>query len=81
MLEPSVNAIYWFVVGVLTILAVGGLAYYLLAIILAKRLQRTPPPSDAAATHRPPMSLLKPLCGAELELEQCLQSFFTNFIF
>ncbi|HKX27740.1 MAG TPA: bacteriohopanetetrol glucosamine biosynthesis glycosyltransferase HpnI [Blastocatellia bacterium] len=68
---------YYLPLGFLVIAAAGGIAYYLLAIFCAVRLRRRrwirrdiPPPA------LPPMSLLKPLCGSEPDLESCLESFF-----
>lgn len=64
----------WIVVAILLIGATGGLAYYGLAIDSVRKIrQRSPhtPPTDA-----PLISLVKPLCGADPELESHLESFF-----
>ncbi len=51
-------------------MVLGGLVYYLLAIVCARRAQTMaksePSPS---ITEWPPITLLKPLCGAEPELD------------
>jgi ceramide glucosyltransferase len=69
--------IHYFLFGLCAVGALGGAAYYLIALISARGLQRR---QRAAAALRsmalPPISLIKPLCGAEPELEQCLASFF-----
>lgn len=73
------NTLYGLAIVALTIGAVGGIAYYLIAIIYARRLGKSWKELNSAARHpSPPISLLKPLCGAEPELEQCLESFFVQ---
>ncbi|MFQ3640438.1 MAG: glycosyltransferase, partial [Chloracidobacterium sp.] len=57
--------------------AVGGLVYFLLALWSAAIFPRHRiSPKRLSKKHLPPISLLKPLCGAETELETCLSSFF-----
>jgi ceramide glucosyltransferase len=79
MMENCVTAIYWLLVSVLTIGAVSGLAYFSIAIYWARRFRQE---WDAASYRQPhplpPISLLKPLCGAELQLKECLESFFVQ---
>ncbi|MBI1761108.1 MAG: bacteriohopanetetrol glucosamine biosynthesis glycosyltransferase HpnI [Acidobacteria bacterium] len=61
------------------IITLGGLAYYLIALVCAWRLsQRRASAAPLSARALPPLSILKPLCGAEPELEECLQSFFVQ---
>jgi ceramide glucosyltransferase len=66
--------IYFAVVILLTILTLGGLAYYLLALDSVRRLRRRKP--LPAARSLPLITLIKPLCGADPELESHLESFF-----
>jgi ceramide glucosyltransferase len=72
-----ITTLYYLLISILGIAASGGIAYYLIAIYCAyqlghKRVVSTYIPTEALE----PMSLLKPLCGAEPELEQCIESFF-----
>jgi ceramide glucosyltransferase len=74
-----VNLSYYLPIGILAIFATGGIAYYLIAIYCAYRLRnRRLPDFQSLARELPPMSLLKPLHGAEPELERCLESFFVQ---
>jgi ceramide glucosyltransferase len=74
-----VDISYYLLIGILAILATGGIAYYLIAIYCAYRLrQRRVPNHRSLPDELPPMSLLKPLHGAESELERCLESFFVQ---
>lgn len=58
---------------------VGGLTYYLIALVCAWQMSRRRSVTLLVpAPEPPPISLLKPLCGAEPELEECLQSFFVQ---
>lgn len=70
----------WFYFGlqvVLGVAAAGGLAYLLLAMWSAATFPRRRLVSKQPSRKRqPPMSLLKPLRGAETGLESCLTSFF-----
>ncbi|MBL8206968.1 MAG: bacteriohopanetetrol glucosamine biosynthesis glycosyltransferase HpnI [Blastocatellia bacterium] len=66
--------IYFAVLILLGVMTLGGLAYYLLAIDSVRRLRlRKPLP---VAQSLPLVSLIKPLCGADPELESHLESFF-----
>jgi ceramide glucosyltransferase len=79
MLQILLTSLYYLSLTVAVIATLGGLAYYLIAIFCAYRLSRRRlPPYDQQQNELPPMSLLKPLCGAEPELEQCLATFFTQ---
>jgi ceramide glucosyltransferase len=74
-----VNLSYYLLIGILAIFATGGIAYYLIAIYCAYRLRnRRLPDFQSLGRELPPMSLLKPLHGAEPELERCLESFFVQ---
>src|SRR5260221_12432385 len=54
-------------------LALGTIGYLLLALWCVGRYRAVAPASDAV----PPVSILKPLCGAEPRLYECLRSFCT----
>lgn len=56
------------------IATLGGLAYYLIAIDSVRRLRKKTPLDQPSSW--PSISLLKPLCGADPELEAHLESFF-----
>jgi ceramide glucosyltransferase len=74
-----VNLSYYLLIGILAILATCGGAYYLIAIYCAYRLgNRRIPDRRGLSDEVPPMTLLKPLHGAEPELERCLESFFVQ---
>ena len=66
--------VYYSIVIVLSILTLGGATYYLLAIDSVRRLRRRSPMNTASSL--PPISLLKPLYGADPGLEINLESFF-----
>lgn len=59
--------------------ALGGAAYYLIALVSAHGLRiRQRINAQRQPVTLPPVSMLKPLCGAEPELESCLASFFVQ---
>lgn len=60
----------------LTSLSLGGIAYFLLALFAVLRLRVRTQATRPAEWDCPPMSLLKPLCGLEPDLENNLRSFF-----
>src|SRR5262245_14857233 len=64
------------VIFLLTIISIGGLSYYLVAIFSAIRLRKKRSKLLPNTLGIPSMSLLKPLCGAEPGLEDHLESFF-----
>ncbi|HEX4949879.1 MAG TPA: bacteriohopanetetrol glucosamine biosynthesis glycosyltransferase HpnI [Blastocatellia bacterium] len=67
----------WFYIAgliLLGVLTLGGWAYYLLAIDSVRKLRRRKPAQ--AAPSFPLITLIKPLCGADPELESHLASFF-----
>jgi ceramide glucosyltransferase len=65
---------YFAVLILLSVLTLGGLVYYLLAIDSVRKLRRRKP--LPAAPVLPLITLLKPLCGADPELKSHLESFF-----
>jgi ceramide glucosyltransferase len=60
----------------LWVLSVGGMVYFLLAILAARRLKRRPPETNESPDTFPPVSILKPLCGIDPELGKNLETFF-----
>ncbi len=68
--------IYFTLLSPLIAASIGGLVYYLLAIVATRRLRKYQVLPDA--TDFPYMSLLKPLRGADPQLEQHLESFFVQ---
>lgn len=69
---------YWISLAVLVALGIptlGGMAYFGLAIFSTVTYRRRTA-TRVPAAKLPPMSLFKPLRGAEAGLESCLQSFF-----
>ncbi len=60
----------------LTALSLGGIAYFLLALFAVLRLRMRTQAAAPAEWNCPPLSLLKPLCGLEPDLETNLRSFF-----
>lgn len=72
--------IHIFLLLILVPAVLGGLAYYLLAIHSARRrltqCRQGTPARDLE--ELPPISLLKPLRGADSTLEECLETFFSQ---
>src|SRR5262245_58706572 len=54
----------------------GGLVYYLLAIVAARKLYKSRETAEPEIAAPPAISLLKPLRGADPDLERHLESFF-----
>jgi len=65
------NAHYWLNLSGTALVAV--VMGYMIAAAVALRVRRTPAPHGL--TSVPPTTILKPLCGAEHELYDCLRSF------
>jgi ceramide glucosyltransferase len=66
-------ALYYLTLGA----TMAGIAYYLIAAISIRKLRRIRA-SERSPRTLPPMSLLKPLCGADPGLESHLDGFFTQ---
>ncbi len=60
----------------LATLSMGGIAYFLLALFAVLRLRVRSRAAALVECNCPPLSLLKPLCGLEPDLENNLRSFF-----
>ena len=56
--------------------AIGGLAYFLLAILAVQKLKRKHAIANVSQDYSPPVSLLKPLYGIDPELGKNLETFF-----
>lgn len=79
MLEFGRAALAWIPQLFAASIVLGGIAYYMIALVCAWRLSRRRAERlPLAESELPPLSLLKPLCGAEPELEECLHSFFVQ---
>jgi ceramide glucosyltransferase len=62
----------------LVVAALGGLAYCLLAVVAARKLRKSRAATTPQPSYPPPISLLKPLRGADPDLEKHLASFFAQ---
>jgi ceramide glucosyltransferase len=62
----------------LVVAALGGLAYCLLAVVAARKLRKSRAATTPQPSYLPPISLLKPLRGADPDLEKHLASFFAQ---
>jgi len=58
------------------VMTVGGTVYYLIAIAAARKLTKARAANSPSPESLPPFSLLKPLNGADPDLESHLESFF-----
>ncbi len=70
------KTIYDAILGAAAIASIGGIAYYSIAISAARRLAKARRTKLEAPESQPPMTLLKPLSGADSGLEDHLTSFF-----
>lgn len=70
------NLLYYAVLCWLAVMVSGGIAYCLIAIFSTRRLQQRMNATSTETISYPPMSLLKPLRGAEAGLESYLATFF-----
>src|SRR5215475_4876273 len=68
--------LYFAILSPLLAASVGGMVYYLLAIVATRKLRRACAAPERKVVYSPEISLLKPLCGADPELERNLESFF-----
>ena len=73
------SVLYYLLLLFLGVTSLGGLVYYLLAIFSIRRLRRLQPDTAVDVTiPLPPISLLKPLNGADPGLELYLRTFFAQ---
>ncbi|HEU0174114.1 MAG TPA: bacteriohopanetetrol glucosamine biosynthesis glycosyltransferase HpnI [Blastocatellia bacterium] len=68
------DLLYFILLSPFLAASAGGLVYYLLAIVAARKLYKARETAEVAAS--PAISLLKPLRGADPDLERHLESFF-----
>ncbi|HEY7180466.1 MAG TPA: bacteriohopanetetrol glucosamine biosynthesis glycosyltransferase HpnI [Blastocatellia bacterium] len=68
--------LYFAILSSLLAASVGGMVYYLLAIMAARKLRKARAAAEPKVVYSPAISLLKPLRGADPELERHLESFF-----
>lgn len=68
--------IYISILSPLLIASAGGLVYYLLAIVASRKLRGAREAAEFEVASSPAISLLKPLRGADPDLERHLESFF-----
>src|SRR5499433_1223044 len=68
--------LYFAILSPLLAASVGGMVYYLLAIMAARKLRKARAAAEPKVVYSPAISLLKPLRGADPELERHLESFF-----
>jgi ceramide glucosyltransferase len=71
-----INWVYLALQIMIAMISVGGIAYYLIAIVAARKLVKARAVAFASPASLPPFSLLKPLYGADPDLESHLESFF-----
>jgi ceramide glucosyltransferase len=70
------DLLYFILLSPLLIISAGGLVYYLLAIVAARKLYDAREDAEFEGAVLPAISLLKPLCGADPDLARHLESFF-----
>src|SRR5215470_17138051 len=68
--------LYFSILSPLLIASAGGLVYYLLAIVATRKLREAREAAEFEVASSPAISLLKPLRGADPDLERHLESFF-----
>src|SRR5215813_5292315 len=68
--------LYFSLLSPLLVASAGGLVYYLLAVVAARKLRNTREAVEPEVAAAPTISLLKPLRGADPDLERHLESFF-----
>ena len=71
---------YYLTMLILIVAALGGIAYYCIAIYAARKhsVSCNSKQGSQLQIHLPPISLLKPLRGADAGLAQCLETFFVQ---
>ena len=72
-MRTNILACLTFLLGMIS---VGGIAYYMLALVAVRRLQRQNRLCAFFQVDHPPLTLLKPLCGIDPELKRNLETFF-----
>jgi ceramide glucosyltransferase len=70
------DLLYFALLSPLLAASIGGLVYYLLAIVATRELRRALDAEEPEDGASPAISLLKPLRGADPDLERHLESFF-----
>ena len=68
--------LYFSLLSPLLAASAGGLVYYLLAVVAARKLRKAREAAEPEVAAAPAISLLKPLRGADPDLERHLESFF-----
>src|SRR5262249_46193560 len=68
--------LYFSLLSPFLVASAGGLVYYLLAVFAARKLCKAREAAEPEVAAAPAISLLKPLRGADPDLEQHLESFF-----
>jgi ceramide glucosyltransferase len=68
--------LYFSLLSPLLVASAGGLVYYLLAVVAAQKLCKAREAAEPEVAAAPAISLLKPLRGADPDLERHLESFF-----
>jgi ceramide glucosyltransferase len=68
--------LYFSLLSPLLVASAGGLVYYLLAVVAARKLRKARKAAEPEVAAAPAISLLKPLRGADPGLERHLESFF-----
>jgi ceramide glucosyltransferase len=68
--------LYFSLLSPLLVASAGGLVYYLLAVVAARKLRKSRGAVKPEVAAAPTISLLKPLRGADPNLERHLESFF-----
>src|SRR5262249_41702299 len=68
--------LYFAILSPLLAASAGGMVYYLMVIMAARKLRKARAAAEPKVVYSPAISLLKPLRGADPELERHLESFF-----
>jgi ceramide glucosyltransferase len=70
------DLLYFILLSPLLAASAGGFVYYLLAVVAARKLYKARDAAEPEVAAAPAISLLKPLRGADPDLERHLESFF-----